>query len=221
MQKKILLGFFSVCMMTAGLHAQIKKGAIFLGGQIGFSTNKTNNEQTSPVNPPYDTKSTNFAFSPVFGKAVKDNLIVGADIKYVNNKYQTDYPQDQKTNSYGLGFFVRKYKDLGKGFYLFGQARAGASYNTQKYYNTVTTVANSLTKGYTIQLAIYPGIAYSVSSRLQLEAGFDNLGFLEFDHSRETFPPTAGSYAVTNGFSAGSSLSSFSGFTIGFRYILN
>jgi hypothetical protein len=101
MQKKILLSFFSVVIMAFLAAAQIKKGAILLGGQLGFSTQKTQT-QNFP-----DTKISSINISPAYGKAIKDNLVTGVDVFIGYNKYQSIYAADKRTqNDYGLGFFA-------------------------------------------------------------------------------------------------------------------
>ena len=220
MQIKILLVLFSICIIATTVDAQIKKGTVLLGGQIGFSLQKTKNDPAPPNPYPPDFKSTNITLSPAFGKAIKDNLVIGADIYYSYLKYQSYQPQQQKNNAYGAGLFVRKYNDLGKGFYFFVQGRAGVTYNRQETEDLLAPVNNTLSKGYEIQIAVYPGIAYNVSKKLQMEAGFNNLGYLQFNHSKSTALPASSWSAVTNNFSAGSSLSNFSGLTPGFRILL-
>lgn len=216
MQKKILPVLISAVIITAAADAQIKKGAILLGGQLGFSIQKTQT-QNFP-----DTKNSGINISPAFGKAVKDNLVTGVDIFIGYNKYQNIYSSDRQTqNDYGLGFFVRKYKELGKGFYLFGQARAGGYYNSRDYTSTQVPGSSNTMKGYSVQLAVYPGLSYAISKKFQLETGFNNLAYLQFDHSKAIHAGNTSPSSISNGFSLGTSLSNFSGLTIGFRFLLN
>jgi hypothetical protein len=215
MQKKILLGFFSVIIIAFSAEAQIKKGAVLLGGQLSFFAQNTKDASGGPA----IGKSNGINIMPAFGKAVRENLIIGADISFAHSKYQPYFNYTQKNSVYGLGFFVRSYKELGKGFYLFGQARAGGSYTKQHITDIQQPASNSDTKGYGIQLAVYPGIAYSISKRLQLESGFNNLAYVQYDHRKEV--RNGNPSAVTDDFSIGTSLSNFSGLTIGFRVLLN
>jgi hypothetical protein len=117
--------------------------------------------------------------------------------------------------------FLRKYKELGKGFYLFGQARAGGYYDNRDFNSTQFPSSSNTIKGYSIQLAVYPGLAYGISKKFQLETGFNNLAYLQFDHSKATYPGNTSPTSISNGVSLGSSLSNFSGLTIGFRVLLN
>jgi hypothetical protein len=67
MQKKLLL-VIAIYIFVISVDAQIKKGAVLLGGQIGFLTDKQVNNQGNPPVP--DEKNTSFNFSPAFGKTV-------------------------------------------------------------------------------------------------------------------------------------------------------
>src|SRR5215213_1376453 len=116
MKKSILLLSLSFYFFSS-VNAQITKGSIFLGGDIGASTQKS--ESMSVLN-----KQSGFSISPVVGKAIRENLVFGIELSYAFSKTQyTD--QEQKINSYGSGIFLRKYKPIGKsGFYIFLHGRA-------------------------------------------------------------------------------------------------
>lgn len=207
MQKKTLPAILIASLFAYHAGAQIKKGATLLGGQIGFSTSKTTYDQGIP-----SQRTSNAAnFSPAFGKAIKENLVIGGDITFGYNNIKS--AQSQTVNSYGLGFFVREYRPLGKNFYAFLQERVGGYYNRTTIDNQNSP--SQLLKGYGAQIGFYPGIAYSVTSTFQIEAGFNNLAYLQFDHSS-----TLGS--SSNSFALGTSLSSSNaGITLGFRFLLN
>jgi len=206
MQRKLLLSFVFV-LFIASLHAQIKKGTVLLGGQIGFNAQKSN---------PSFADGNAFFISPVFGQAIKDNLIVGVSATYSQRHY--DYnPGTYNLHSYGLGFFIRQYKELGKGFYLFGEAGAGGNYYKEKQDlpNNISNYTNHVSS---FRVSLYPGVAYAATRRLHIEAGFSNLALLEYNHNRKE---VAGNADQTgNSFNFTSSLSSNAGFTFGFRVLL-
>lgn len=207
MQRKLLLCFVLV-LLVATVHAQIKKGTVLLGGQIGFAAQKYS---------PSTANGNSFFVSPVFGKAVKDNLVAGVSASYSQRHY--DYnPGSYDFHSYGLGFFLRQYKELGKGFYLFGEAGAGGNYYKDKQVlpsPSTTDVTNHVTS---IRLSLYPGVAYAATRRLHIEAGFSNLALFEYSHTRQEVPANADQ--TGSSFSFTSSLSSNAGFTFGFRVLL-
>lgn len=215
MQKRILLTIFTVAV-AATANAQIKKGALLLGGQFSFSSQKSEGSLSNS----YYSSNNSFIVSPAIARAVKENLFVGFDLAYIHAKYQANINAKQLSDGYGAGFFVRRYKALGKGFYLFGQARAGGAYNRQKYTDQVQANNSSVANGFTAQLGIYPGVSYAVSKRMQVEAGFSNLAALRYEHLKQTYAGNGSTY-TSNNFSFSSSLSSFAGPTIGFQVLLN
>jgi len=217
MKMKILLVPALLVVSGASAIAQIKKGALFLGGQLSF---KSSSIKSNDVNTGENVKS--FSIMPAAGKAIRENLVLGADVSYQYSENGLVNPKITKSNLYGIGFFVRKYRQLGKGFYLFGQARAGGAYSTKEYtdYFPQQPFGTSL-HGYDLQLGVYPGVAYAAGRRFQLEAGFNNVGYVNYSHSRATAGSNpAGSHSYDN-FSLGSSLSDSGGFTVGFRVLLN
>ena len=151
--------FFSsvFAFLTFTLQAQINKGSVLLGGNIGFSTNKA--KDTS-------LKNNSAYLSPVVGIAVRENLIVGINFSYAHNKNNLNAPTaETEYNSYGAGVFVRKYAPLGKGFYLFGET----GLNYQDYSDTYTGYQKLELKGQNISINLYPGVSYAISKMLQLE----------------------------------------------------
>lgn len=219
MKRNFVLMSFVLCSAFIS-QAQIKKGAILLGGNVGFAT-----QTNSPTNQggSFISKQTSVSVSPIFGKAVKENLVVGADITadYSKNTYSSGY-NTQKSITTGAGVFIRKYKYLGNNFYLFGQGRLGANYISQEYtYLQASTLVKSEIKGYAISAGFYPGISYAINNRLQLETGFNNLVYINYSHTKATNQYNGPSEYKSNSFSLGSSLSSFSSFTVGVRFLLN
>ncbi|MBS1667909.1 MAG: hypothetical protein JST58_11085 [Bacteroidetes bacterium] len=223
MKIKILLSaFIALIIFSQKTNAQIDKGTIWLGGQVSFSTN---NAQTLNGTS-YSSKSNSLILAPAVGIAVKNNLIEGVDVLYQHISYSNNldtFPSNNSySNNYGIGFFVRKYASLGKGFYLFGQGRLGTTYLTQ---NSGQGNANSSSssKGFNIGLGFYPGIAYQVSKRFQLETGFNNVFVMQYQYtdSKQTNTGSSPYESKSNSFSVGSSLSNLSSFTLGFRYLIS
>ncbi len=214
MQKRILPAIFIITVTTT-VNAQIKKGALLLGGQLSFSSQKSENASPGQTG----SSSNYFTISPAFGKAVKENLLVGADIAFSHGENQLSAVQEQVSNTYGAGFFIRKYKELGKVFYLFGQARVGGAHGQQVYADLTSPNNAATVKSLYLQLALYPGVSYTLSRKLQVEAGFNNLALIGYQHTKQTSPN--GTNFSNNTVTASSSLSSFAGPTIGFQVLLN
>jgi hypothetical protein len=221
MKSKILLfAAIFIALFFSQANAQIKKGGIWLGGQLNFYSQ--HNNYTQPNN--YTTNNSNFSISPSIGKAIKDNLVAGIDLAYnygktsLSNIYSsTAY---QATNNFGVGVYLRKYAPLGKNFYLFGQGRlGGTSLDTEVKDQSAVYSSN---KGYSIDLGFYPGISYQVSKRVQLETGLNNLFDINLQHvvSKQFNAGSVSAASTSNTFLVSSSLSSLVSLTLGFRVLL-
>lgn len=215
--KKTLLSILTVSLFFYSANAQIKKGAVFLGGNISGSTQKTKSNDITT------NKQTVINFSPVFGKAIKENLVLGVIVGYsiYDNKYPTDTHIDFEADAYNAGIFLRKYKNIGSsGFYLFVHGGLGAQYMIQKQAGGPYLPSSDKLKRTSIGVSVYPGLSYAVSKKLHLETGFNNLLSLDYFHEKkQTSNP--GSIAKTNGFSISSSLNNAgSALYLGFRLLI-
>ncbi len=212
MKKLYFLFFITTVLFACLAEAQIKKGATFLGGDIGGSS------QTTKRNDSIVSKVKGIIISPAFGKAIRDNLIFGADA--VINIWENNYGPSVGQRSYGLGVFLRKYRALGKsGFYLFLQGRFGVSYlNEELNYSIINhEEANRITVG----VSTYPGISYAINKKLQLETGFNNLLTLHYFREKREYSGAPDVVEKTRGISINTSLNNLSSLYVGFRLLLN
>lgn len=206
--KKFILLPIIVFAFILSVNAQIKKGSIFLGGDINGSVQKTKSGNVTT------NKQSGINISPVLGKASKENLIVGTNVSVGLSDNNSQY----KTNFYGLGVFVRKYKNIGtSGFYVFAQGGLNGIYSKTKQISFNSTD----TKRYTIYTYAYPGISYAVSKKFQLETGFQNILAISYSHEkREENNPV--NIFKTNEFSIYSSLNNASSaLYFGFRLLIS
>lgn len=217
MRKLQILIIAAALFITYPLNAQIKKGSVFLGGNIGGSTQKTSRDGTT-IN-----SHDGLNISPVIGKAIKENLILGADagFGFYENNSSGPWPYtDQRNNSYGAGIFIRKYKPIGKsGFSMFLQGGFDINYNRNKYNNPPPYFDK--TELYSIGISTYPGISYTISKRLQLETGFNNLLGLSYFTEKREVSGVSPYTEKTNGISISSSLNNLSSLYLGFRVLIN
>lgn len=209
--------FFTLAVLFLSVfhlsNAQISKGSILLGGSFGLSTTK---DQTGNV----ESKQNNFYFSPAAGVAVKQNLIAGGDLLFNYSEYPAQNGK-QFYRTYGAGFFMRKYVPVANRFYVFGQVRAGVS----SFNNTLADLVDYRSKqtGWGLNVSFNPGISYAINNKWQLEAGFNDMAYLNYQHQK-TQTNSFGGTVITkrNSFSAGSNLNNFSSsLFIGFRFLLN
>lgn len=161
----------TLLFISFALSAQIKKGSIFIGGDISFSGNKTSAENNTPAN----TSTSNNAGILSAGFAVKDNLIVGVKVLYSSGKSKNNNPSyNNSTSAAGGGLWLRKYYPLSKAFYLF--VDGGINVQGTKSDQEQTPNYNYYkTRGININAVILPGITYQMRKNFFLEASLNNL----------------------------------------------
>ncbi|MEO8405914.1 MAG: hypothetical protein ABI480_15010 [Chitinophagaceae bacterium] len=218
--KRILLSFTVIFLLiTINSSAQIKKGATFLGGNISGSIGKTTSAGETIG------KSNGITISPVFGKAIKENLVWGGSLNFNIENYSLDsgYPNDEKQHMYGVGVFLRTYKTIrNSGFYFFMQGGLKVDYLKNDY--AFSTPERRISKRYIITANCYPGIAYSINKRWQLETGFTDFLYMAYVTQKDQVIGMTTTETKSQGFNVGTSLSSFSSlsnFYVGFRILLN
>ncbi|HTI09538.1 MAG TPA: hypothetical protein VL832_13305 [Puia sp.] len=217
----LLLFFFAITYVS---QAQIKKGDILLGGTLSLYSQKATPDNNYPTPP---NKQTNYNISPSIGKAIKDNLLVGFDLAFTGSKNTQGTGTGSYTSkscTYGAGVFLRKYKPLGGGFAIFMQTRFGGSYNTQKTQYEGDPYPYNNVKGYSFDLSFYPGIAYAITKRVQLETGFANLVDVNYSHSKDSQTTGVNNNVLanskSNSFGISTSLSNGYGFAVGIKVLL-
>lgn len=216
--RKILPVIITVFVLVCSANAQIKKGSVFLGGDISGSSQKTKS-----INTASSYKHSRINISPVFGKAIKDNLILGANAGlglFKNDNWSGSSSIKAKSTAYNAGIFLRKYKNIGTGgFYLFVQGGLNGSFYKQKQDVTVSSWTE--TKGFSVGINAYPGISYAVTNKLHLETGFNNLLSLSYFNEKIESRDPVPTASKTNGFSIASSLSNAtSSLYLGFRLLI-
>jgi hypothetical protein len=213
MTRTLLAGLF-VFLFTTFASAQINKGFILLGGQLSYSNNdyKTNDQHLS-----YGI----FIISA--GKAISENTVVGINLTYnpawVDNYFNYGVgPLKYKNAGYGIGIFYRRYKALGKDFYLFVEAGAGYLGATQSGKNDA---GDELLTGHSNGGNIYltPGITYKISKKFFLELTIPNIFYAQYLSNKTDVQQTPPYKDKSNLFSISTSLSSnpLNSLAIGFR----
>jgi hypothetical protein len=170
------------------------------------------------------SRSTNLYINPSFGKAIKDNLVLGFDINYGHSLSQPDTVNKSTQNSFGAGIFVRRYKPLGNGFYLFGQSELSGSFNHTKFKNTNGNPGydENHNDGYNFTLQFYPGIAYAINRRWQIETSLPNFLNVNYSHAstKTVYANAPEQKGSSNSFGFSSSLTGSNQFAVGVRYII-
>jgi len=217
MKKLYILSVIAILISFSVVNAQINKGSLFLGGNIGFNSSHSVADDNS-----VSYKQDGFTISPTIGKAIKENLILGAGLIFFYNKYRqgpTNINDYQKSNGYGANVFLRRYKGIGKNFYIFLEGTLGGNYT--KSYNSPLTSYNNY-KRTSFGLGATPGISYAVSKRLQLELGLNQILSVDYTHEKGDKGVNYGVPYKSNSFSITTSLTNsyLSSVYFGFRLLL-
>lgn len=215
MQKLFTLLVFSIFVFTA--NAQFQKGNKVLGAGLNFQTGETDYK-------PSNNKTVNNSFSLALemGFAKKANKLNGFFINtgYGKSKYENPSQPSSNSSSDNFsasgGYFSKIYKPLGKGFFVYGEARAGINY----YKSNSGSTSNPEMQQYGISIGVHPGLAYKWSDKFMLDlrfADFAELGYLW----RET--KSTGGYKTTDrnfSFNSSLGLGYLSNIGIGARWII-
>ncbi|MEO8771095.1 MAG: outer membrane beta-barrel protein [Ferruginibacter sp.] len=221
MKTKLLLAIiFIFSIFSSFAQDKLPKGSLLLGGNIGFSSSKSEIEgqRTDHI--------TSFSISPSAGIAIRDNLFFGLSLGYSHGKERitTNGMVDDSTkfNTYSYGVFLRKYKPLKYNFSIFLQANLAG--NNSKYnYSPNSNVFDLSSKGFGAGASLSPGISYAVNSRLQLEAALNNIVSLDYSQVKHTYPGLTGGIDTNKqtNFNVSTSLNNFtSQLSFGFRFLL-
>jgi len=221
MKQKIVLSLVFVCAFMITTQAQVSKGAVWVGGSIGYNESKTKID--TPI-----TKVSNVTINPGIGIVVKDNLVVGISLLYRQTKTNNyNSHGDEKDDTYGIGLFVRRYIPVISRLYVFGEA--GVNYNSFKSHSTQTYYPNTITKttskGWLGGVNVTPGISFAVTKKFHLETSLSNLLGVAYSNNKQTVEPPANSTAKpvitkSDSFTAGLFTDGKAQFNIGCRFFL-
>jgi hypothetical protein len=209
-------------------NAQFRKNDIILGGQLYYNYNSSsyNYSGAVPSTNEYKNKDGNITISG--GKAINENTVLGIYLSYLPSS-STNYPSlngdimlKYRNDGYGGGIFYRKYKNLGKEFYLFGEISATYNWSNKSGKDSADQELISGSSS-TFAAILYPGIAYRISKHLFLELSIPDLIYIGYNKSN-TLSHEGSSIMENkyNNFNITTSLSSdpLSFLGIGFRLIL-
>lgn len=213
MKTKILLSFVILFCAAITTNAQINEGRYLLGGSISFNSSK----DLQITNSKNESLYTNIQF----GKVVKDNTVAGIIFSYGYSNRE----QNSKGNQYGAGVFYRKYKPIGKGFYLFGEVDALYNYSKSTQGNFKIGGDGTRYTSNTGTLSFTPGFSYSICKRVQMELLMQNLVALSYGTTKNETSSSITSTIFSskqNGFSANVNVNSnlANNFGLGFKFLL-
>ena len=208
MNRKLLF----VCTFTLlsfYLQAQIGKGSLMIGGQLGYSSN--NSQSTLQQE---EFQSDHLVFTASLGKAMKENLFVGIELGTAFSKVEQT-GNSQKSNYKVGGVFIRKYFDIGKKFFIITQGNAGVGFSRNEY---TTSTMFSENESYQISLSFAPGLSYAVNRKFHIETGFNSL--MSAAYARVKITHGSGVKSKQETFSVATNLNNLASLTIGLRFLI-
>jgi hypothetical protein len=209
MNKKLLIvcAFFIASTYS---YAQIGKGSLMIGGQLGYSSNNSQSSLSQE-----DFQSDHLVFTASLGKAVKENLFIGIELGTAINKVEQT-GNSQKGNYKVAGVFIRKYFDIGKKFFIITQGNAGVGFSHNEY---TTTTMFSENESYQISLSFAPGLSYALNRKFHIETGFNSL--ISAAYARGKITHGSGVKSKQETFSVATNLNNLASLTIGLRFLLS
>lgn len=217
--KKLYVLFFTVliCSIT---QAQTKQGDILLGANLGYN-NQGYSTNGGTISPNSSNSYNSFNGGLSFGKAVKDNLVLGLNLGY--SHYSQAYNPGTATdgNGFNAGIFLRKYKPLGGNFYLFGEVALSGSYtHNSQAEQAGSQLTADITHMYGFSFQFFPGLAYALGPKWQLEAELPSFFSIMYTHSKQslTYTGQPGQDYNNHNFSIESNFSGANAISAGVRY---
>lgn len=179
MRKLLTLAMLSAFALAA--NAQTEKGKTIVGGTIGYSNDKNNNDHV-------DSKQTTFTLLPSIGYFIKDNLALGLGIGYssvtANTSEKSEFLMNQKnkTDNFIVSPFIRHYVNISDQFKFFSQLSVPMRWGNVKTEvgsgnPAVNYVPGSSYKTSSIGVSIAPGLAYFPTRRIGIQLSVDGLSY--------------------------------------------
>jgi hypothetical protein len=190
--RKLLFALFFIATLRTG-HAQIAKGTIMAGGNLGFQFTTDNANHGSMVT---------FTFDPLFGGFVAKNVVLGIAplVKYGQQTgKQGTINTFESQFTLGAGPFVRYYLKIGdKAYVYFHAAPLSLAAEWDRYSKDAS---QPYTRLGTINWAIGPGISVMVAKGIAIEVGayYDGTWHQSNQYKSGNLLGNAGTAYVDNG----------------------
>lgn len=218
-----LTSLFVTLISTAQL---LKKNQKILGGSLSFDLGSVHD--TSSLNGKSNGSNFNIFIAPSYGKAIKDNVVLGYSVVLgFNTARSVDSSQENKSKGYQTGarVFVEKFYHLGNDFYLSARSDLGIIYSQSHYrqfFHGNLDTENKI-KSYGAGISVTPAIVYAFNKKLLAEFGLNNFISMGYRQDRTESGNSASKINTKRsqfGFSSALNFSqTLSNISLGFRYI--
>lgn len=207
---KKLLTIAMLCASALATHAQTEKGKFIVGGTIGYSSTKYDNEQN-------DNKQTNLDLLPSAGFFVSENLALGLGIGYSRNVNEIDYKADitihlayymrkDISDYFTISPFIRHYVNISEKFKFFSQFSVPMKWGTKKYEidhknPAADVIPDSKSKTTSIGVGIEPGLVYFPAKKIGIQLSVAGLSYIwnKTENKADSFSSDQKSHAFNLG----------------------
>ena len=220
--KKFLALLFFALLSSQTTFAQLQKGDFQLGGAINFSTWESSNSPGDPNS--FQNSSQNFSVNPNLGYFVTDKWVLGMSFRFNNGSREVRYNTpilgntDFKNESWGTGFFARRYFPIQEKMAFFGEFQSTVDWRTEE--NSIAFQQGQLTNSNSFRgfnNTLFAGLSFFPAKWVSVEASVNPIGF---GMSRNTAENTPGVEEKRNStfFNLGVNTSAI---FLGFNFFLN
>ncbi|PXY41491.1 hypothetical protein DMB65_05935 [Flavobacterium cheongpyeongense] len=167
--------FLVMAALAIGSFANAQKGTILVGGNIGYTSEKSEYRFT-------ESKTNEFSFSPKVGYQFHENWTVGGEFTVASSK--SGFTGDeQKRNAFKAGAFVRYSVPLSQTFSVF--ADMGAGFQNAKVKNYDNGSLDSKSKADGLYLGVTPALFINIKKGFGLNFSIGGLGYetLSYDNN--------------------------------------
>jgi hypothetical protein len=170
MKKILVMAALAICSF-----ANAQKGTILVGGNIGFTSEKTEYQFG-------ETTNNEFSFSPKVGYQFNDNWTVGGEFTVASSK-DDNGTREIKDNNFKIGAFVRYSVPLSQTFSIFADMGAGFQNEKSKVYGPGNAYAKTKADG--MYVGITPALFINMKKGFGLNFSIGGLGYetLSYDNN--------------------------------------
>lgn len=175
--KKIIFSIFAICVLfISTAQAQLEKGRMYLGAQVGFSSgtdkNTIGNNSTS-------TSSSSFSLLPSFGYFIGDKMSIGLGIGFSQQKTKPSSTTTNTTNQFVIAPHFRYYVPTSsEQFAFFAQAELAigtGSVKRESQSGVITSTSEDNLSS--VSFFVSPNFAYFPTKSWAIEFGFRGIGY--------------------------------------------
>jgi len=170
MKKILVMAALAICSF-----ANAQKGTILVGGNIGYSSEKTEYQFS-------EEKTNTFSFSPKVGYQFNDNWTVGGEFT-VSSSTDDNGTREIKDNGFKIGAFVRYSVPLNQTFSVFADMGAGFQNAKSKVYGPGNAYGKRKADG--MYVGVTPALFINMKKGFGLNFSIGGLGYetLSYDNN--------------------------------------